>query len=167
MAENYRRGICCHETGHAVVLHSFGIGVVAVYVIFTEEKGWHGGTNIIPGSDAQLHFMGQRRRSDLKWIIGQWHAGRKTGGRQKGARNRATAEARAAAEATGVMPLDYMLTIMRDPTTEKLGRLRRGRARCRSRFQGTLNRRRKGRISGGRGRQPCTRAKDWSARSRS
>ena len=50
---------------------------------------------------------------------------------------------------------------------EKLGRLRRGRARCRSRFQGTLNRRRKGRISGGRGRQPCTRAKDWSARSRS
>jgi hypothetical protein len=43
---------------------------------------------------------------------------------------------------------------------EKLGRLRRGSARCRSRFQGTLNRRRKGRILGGRGRQPCTRAKD-------
>jgi hypothetical protein len=40
--------------------------------------------------------------------------GRKTGGRQKGARNRATAEARAAAEATGVLPLDYMLAVMRD-----------------------------------------------------
>ena len=40
--------------------------------------------------------------------------GRKTGGRQKGARNRATAEARAAAEATGVLPLDYMLSVMRD-----------------------------------------------------
>src|SRR5262245_35072479 len=40
--------------------------------------------------------------------------GRKTGGRQKGARNRATAEARAAAEATGILPLDYMLQVMRD-----------------------------------------------------
>lgn len=37
--------------------------------------------------------------------------GRKTGGRQKGARNRATAEARAAAEATGILPLTYMLEI--------------------------------------------------------
>jgi hypothetical protein len=40
--------------------------------------------------------------------------GRKTGGRQKGARNRATDEARAAAAATGVLPLDYMLSVMRD-----------------------------------------------------
>jgi hypothetical protein len=40
--------------------------------------------------------------------------GRKTGGRQKGGRNRATAEARAAAEATGILPLDYMLSVMRD-----------------------------------------------------
>jgi hypothetical protein len=38
--------------------------------------------------------------------------GRKTGERQKGSRNRATAEAGAAAEATGFLPLDYM----RDPT---------------------------------------------------
>jgi hypothetical protein len=44
--------------------------------------------------------------------------GRKTGGRQKGARNRATEEARAAAAATGVLPLDYMLGIMRDPTAD-------------------------------------------------
>jgi hypothetical protein len=40
--------------------------------------------------------------------------GLKTGGRQKGARNRATAEARAAAEASGILPLDYMLSVMRD-----------------------------------------------------
>jgi hypothetical protein len=40
--------------------------------------------------------------------------GRKTGGRQKGTRNRATAEARAAAEASGILPLDYMLGVMRD-----------------------------------------------------
>jgi hypothetical protein len=44
--------------------------------------------------------------------------GRKTGGRQKGARNRATAEARAAAEATGIMPLDYMLSVMRDANAD-------------------------------------------------
>jgi hypothetical protein len=45
--------------------------------------------------------------------------GRKTGGRQKGARNRATAEARAAAEATGILPLDYMLGVMRDPAADQ------------------------------------------------
>jgi hypothetical protein len=44
--------------------------------------------------------------------------GRKSGGRQKGARNRATEEARAAAAATGVLPLDYMLSVMRDPAAE-------------------------------------------------
>jgi len=44
--------------------------------------------------------------------------GRKTGGRQKGSRNRATAEARAAAEATGILPLDYMLSVMRDANAE-------------------------------------------------
>jgi len=38
--------------------------------------------------------------------------------RQKGALNRATAEARAAAEATGILPLDYMLSIMRDAKVE-------------------------------------------------
>jgi hypothetical protein len=32
----------------------------------------------------------------------------------KGSRNRATEEARAAAAATGVLPLDYMLSVMRD-----------------------------------------------------
>ncbi len=45
--------------------------------------------------------------------------GRKTGGRQKGTRNRATAEARAAAQATGILPLDYMLSVMRDPAADQ------------------------------------------------
>jgi hypothetical protein len=44
--------------------------------------------------------------------------GRKTGGRQKGARNRATEEARLAAKATGILPLDYMLSVMRDPNAD-------------------------------------------------
>jgi hypothetical protein len=44
--------------------------------------------------------------------------GHKTGGRQKGSRNLATAEARAAAEATGVLPLDYMLSVMRDASAD-------------------------------------------------
>jgi hypothetical protein len=44
--------------------------------------------------------------------------GRKTGGRQKGSRNRATEEARAAAAAIGILPLDYMLSVMRDPNAD-------------------------------------------------
>ena len=40
--------------------------------------------------------------------------GIKTGGRQKSSRIRATAKACAAAEATGILPLDYMLSVMRD-----------------------------------------------------
>jgi hypothetical protein len=44
--------------------------------------------------------------------------GRKTGGRNKGTRNRATEEARAAAKATGALPLDYMLGVMRDPKAD-------------------------------------------------
>jgi hypothetical protein len=44
--------------------------------------------------------------------------GRKTGGRQKGIRNRATEEARAAAKATGILPLDYMLSVMRNPRAD-------------------------------------------------
>jgi len=44
--------------------------------------------------------------------------GRKTGGRQKGTRNRATEEARAAAAAAGILPLDYMLSVMRDSAAD-------------------------------------------------
>jgi hypothetical protein len=45
--------------------------------------------------------------------------GIKTGGRQKGSRNRATEEARAAAKATGILPLDYMLSVMRDANADQ------------------------------------------------
>jgi hypothetical protein len=44
--------------------------------------------------------------------------GKKTGGRRKGTPNRRTAEMRAEMAASGEMPLDYMLRIMRDPTTQ-------------------------------------------------
>jgi hypothetical protein len=45
--------------------------------------------------------------------------GHKTGGRKKGVRNLATQEeARAAAAATGMMPVDYMLSVMRDPRAD-------------------------------------------------
>ena len=49
--------------------------------------------------------------------------GRKTGGRQKGAINRATAAARAAAEVTGILPLDYMLSVMRDESLDRATRM--------------------------------------------
>lgn len=44
--------------------------------------------------------------------------GQKTGGRQKGTPNKRTAETVAAIAATGEMPLDYMLRVMRDPLAE-------------------------------------------------
>lgn len=40
--------------------------------------------------------------------------GRKTGGRQKGIPNKATADKAAAVSASGLTPLDYMLQLMRD-----------------------------------------------------
>jgi hypothetical protein len=44
--------------------------------------------------------------------------GRKTGGRKKGVPNKATAAKLAAIEASGLTPLDYMLSVMRDPANE-------------------------------------------------
>ena len=42
--------------------------------------------------------------------------GKRTGaGRPKGAVNKATAEAKAAVEASGETPLEYMIRVMRDP----------------------------------------------------
>ena len=41
--------------------------------------------------------------------------GRKTGGRQKGTRDRANEEARATAQAAGILPLEYM----RDPAADQ------------------------------------------------
>jgi hypothetical protein len=40
-------------------------------------------------------------------------------GRKKGSLNRATAEARTEAAKSGETPLEYMLRVMRDPTTEQ------------------------------------------------
>ena len=45
-------------------------------------------------------------------------AGKKTGGRQKGTPNRATALKAEEIAATGETPLDYMLRVMRDPSIE-------------------------------------------------
>jgi hypothetical protein len=44
--------------------------------------------------------------------------GKKTGGRKKGAPNKATAAKAAAIEASGLTPLDYMLSVMRDEKVE-------------------------------------------------
>jgi hypothetical protein len=44
--------------------------------------------------------------------------GKKTGGRQRGTPNRATAEMRAEMVASGELPLDYMLRIMRSKTAD-------------------------------------------------
>lgn len=44
--------------------------------------------------------------------------GQKTGGRQKGSINKATAARLAEIVASGETPLDYMLRVMRDPTVE-------------------------------------------------
>ena len=54
--------------------------------------------------------------------------GQKTGGRQKGTPNRATAERQAAIEASGLTPLDYMLSIMRDEEREASERLEAAKA---------------------------------------
>ena len=45
--------------------------------------------------------------------------GRKTGGRQKGSKNKRTVELDKAA-AKGIMPLDYMLTVMRNEAADPI-----------------------------------------------
>lgn len=44
--------------------------------------------------------------------------GKKTGGRQKGSRNKATAAKAEAIAASGLTPLDWMLSVLRDPTID-------------------------------------------------
>ena len=46
MAEQYPRGLCCHEAGHAIVAYSFNLQVESVYVRCEEAKGWYGGTKM-------------------------------------------------------------------------------------------------------------------------
>lgn len=47
----------------------------------------------------------------------------KTGGRQKGAANKATAQRQAEVAASGLTPLDYMLAILRDEALDESKRL--------------------------------------------
>lgn len=49
--------------------------------------------------------------------------GVKTGGRQKGVPNRVTAAKLADIQASGLTPLDYMLSVIRDETAERSVRL--------------------------------------------
>lgn len=49
--------------------------------------------------------------------------GKKTGGRQKGSRNKRTEEQSAAIESSGLTPLDYMLTVLRDAAQDDEVRL--------------------------------------------
>jgi len=52
------------------------------------------------------------------------HGGARSGaGRKPGAINKATAKAREVAEAGGIMPLDFMLSVMRDPEAKREERL--------------------------------------------
>jgi hypothetical protein len=50
-------------------------------------------------------------------------AGVKTGGRQKGVRNKATAKREAEIAATGLTPLEYLLSIVRNPRAKAATRI--------------------------------------------
>src|ERR1051326_1579956 len=54
--------------------------------------------------------------------------GRKTGGRRKGIPNKATMARETAIAASGLTPLDYFLSVMRDATEETATRLYAARA---------------------------------------
>lgn len=46
-------------------------------------------------------------------------AGKKTGGRQVGSRNKATKAREEVISASGLTPLEYMLSVLRDPESDK------------------------------------------------
>jgi ATP-dependent Zn protease len=56
MNERYPRGTAYHEAGHAIVAFALDMRVVAVRVVFTEEKGWHGGTDTLERAADQLSW---------------------------------------------------------------------------------------------------------------
>src|SRR5262249_51209097 len=56
-SEKLPRGLCFHEAGHAVVLHSYHVAVQSVWVNFTQEKGWHGSTDKLPDATDHLRYM--------------------------------------------------------------------------------------------------------------
>jgi ATP-dependent Zn protease len=67
MNEQPPRGLCCHEAGHAVVAHSFHLPVQVVRVEFTDERGWHGGTDVPSGAADHLDTMDQV----VIWVAGR------------------------------------------------------------------------------------------------
>ena len=54
---------------------------------------------------------------------------KKTGGRQKGTRNKLTAQREAEIAASGLTPLDYMLRILRDENEDTMSPRRNGEGR--------------------------------------
>ena len=56
--------------------------------------------------------------------------GKKTGGRRKGTPNRRTAELRAEMAASGEMPLDFLLSTMRNPAENPSVRFQAAKAAC-------------------------------------
>jgi ATP-dependent Zn protease len=52
-----KRGICCHEAGHAVVAASLNVPVTTVRVSYNTVRGWHGGTDYPEGSTDRLLYM--------------------------------------------------------------------------------------------------------------
>lgn len=54
--------------------------------------------------------------------------GKKTGGRKKGTPNKATAAKARQIEASGLAPLDYMLTVLRDERAEQHARMEAAKA---------------------------------------
>jgi hypothetical protein len=52
--EQERRGICCHEVGHAVVMHAYDLPVQAVWVKYTKGNGgWHWSGDTLPATDQE------------------------------------------------------------------------------------------------------------------
>lgn len=58
-------------------------------------------------------------KKSVKSVSGNNGGARPGSGRKPGATNKRTAELVKAAEAGGIMPLDYMLSIMRNPEADK------------------------------------------------
>ena len=54
--KRYPQGLCHHEAGHAIVAFALGMQVVAVRVVFTEDKDWHGSTDTLEGAADQLNW---------------------------------------------------------------------------------------------------------------
>ncbi len=63
---DFQLGTACHEAGHAVVLHSFGVHVHCVRIEFTDDQ-WRGGTDASQEAVNGLSDMDQV----VTWIAGR------------------------------------------------------------------------------------------------